>query len=490
MLVSYRLVAAVIVVQMSISAPTRTSTQAFEDVASCGPILPVLNPSQPAGGTLLNSSLAASPRAVTAASASLADVRAAISAAKEGDTVLVPAGSATWDSALDIRKGILLIGAGIGKTNITRGGPYIISYDPAHYESNSPFRLSGFSFDGNGGNIMFLGENVKPAPYIVQTRIRIDHNRFLTTTPDLSYQALTYRGALYGVVDSNVFDTFAYPMRNTNTGWGSDYWDHWATAGFRYILGDSNNIFFEDNTFNLGSAKYNCVTDSQYSGRYLLRYNTISMQGEGQTLLDIHGNQPDADMYASFGAEVYGNLTDTHGFSCVFQAHRGGQLILLCNAFVGGTSGDVATKIWDDYDESLSPTTSPDSQDPNNGYYYLNILGYAGPPIRVIEDEHAGDCPLVNRDYFTDDTANGRAGMSGGKLADRPASGTSVGQGYWATDQDLKNILAYVGANHSAVLQGTLYKWTGFQWTAFWTPYPYPHPLRSLLGDGGRPSPR
>jgi hypothetical protein len=434
-------------------------------------------------GAQIVSVLPTSPGTHTAASASLADVRAAISAANEGDTVLVPAGSATWDSALDIRKGILLIGAGIGNTIITRGGSYIISYYPSNYDLNTPFRLSGFSFNGNGGNIMFLGQDGKSAPFTVQTKIRIDHNRFYTNTSNMSYQALTYRSGLYGVVDNNVFDTFAYPMRNTNSGYGASWWDSYATAGFRYVFGDSNNIFFEDNEYNLGSSTYNCVTDSQYSGRYLLRYNTITMHGEGQTLIDLHGNQPNASMYSSFGVEVYGNLIITNGFECNFEAHRGGQCLLLYNVFTGGSNGTLGTKIWDSYAASLSPTISPDSQDPNNGYYYRNLIGYTGSPIPVIEDEHTGDCPLVNRDYFTDNTSNGPSGLSGGTLANRPASGTYVGQGYWATDQSTSDLTGHVGMNPVSPINGTLYRWNGSQWVAFYTPYAYPHPLRALLAD-------
>src|SRR4030042_2220013 len=51
---------------------------------------------------------------ITAASPSHADVSAAIVRAKAGDTVLIPAGSATWSQQLEITKPINLIGAGIG----------------------------------------------------------------------------------------------------------------------------------------------------------------------------------------------------------------------------------------------------------------------------------------------------------------------------------------------------------------------------------------
>jgi len=49
---------------------------------------------------------------IIAASCSRADVLAAVSAAQDGDTVLIPAGTATWTDGLTITKGIHLKGAG------------------------------------------------------------------------------------------------------------------------------------------------------------------------------------------------------------------------------------------------------------------------------------------------------------------------------------------------------------------------------------------
>ena len=47
-----------------------------------------------------------------AKSVSLSDVHAAIRAATDGDTVTVPAGTATWTATLNITKNITLQGAG------------------------------------------------------------------------------------------------------------------------------------------------------------------------------------------------------------------------------------------------------------------------------------------------------------------------------------------------------------------------------------------
>ena len=49
-------------------------------------------------------------KTINAASANLADVNAAIKLALDGDTVIVPAGTATWNSTLTIRKPIHLKG--------------------------------------------------------------------------------------------------------------------------------------------------------------------------------------------------------------------------------------------------------------------------------------------------------------------------------------------------------------------------------------------
>jgi hypothetical protein len=63
-------------------------------------------------------------RIITAASLAREDVQAAIDQAEDGDTVLLPAGTVTWTSQNNIpavsldKKGITLLGAGIGKTII------------------------------------------------------------------------------------------------------------------------------------------------------------------------------------------------------------------------------------------------------------------------------------------------------------------------------------------------------------------------------------
>jgi len=413
----------------------------------------------------------------------LADVRAAISGAAPGDTVLVPAGSATWEAPLDLQKGILLIGAGVGSTIITRGASAssIISYIPSNYDLNAPFRLSGFTFNGAGGHIFILGKEFAVAPFTVQTSFRIDHNQFTTTDPSGAYQAIIYRGGYWGVVDNNIFDVFSYPLRNINTAAGQSWWDSWAVPGFRYLLGSANNITFEDNVFNFGSSTYSLLTNSSASGRYCFRYNTINQIAPGQPMFDMHGNQG-GFMASCFGGEIYGNLIyNPNNASTMLMSHRGGKMAVFCNVMITASSTDFRLKIYETNPDSENPSTSPDPQYPNDGYYWKNIKGYTGSPVSTQEDEHVGDIPLLNRDYFTDGMSP--VGISFGTLAARPATAPFVGYGYWATDQSLTNLTNYVGKNPATPIAGTLYKWDGSKWLAFYTPYPYPHPLRSLLSD-------
>jgi hypothetical protein len=56
---------------------------------------------------------------ISAPSLSQSDVQSAINSAGSGDTVSLPAGSATWSASITITKPVIVLGAGQGKTNIT-----------------------------------------------------------------------------------------------------------------------------------------------------------------------------------------------------------------------------------------------------------------------------------------------------------------------------------------------------------------------------------
>src|SRR4029077_2112079 len=100
---------------------------------------------------------------INAASASIADVTNAVNRAVDGDTVVVPAGTATWTSTLNLGKGITLrgqttvVGAGTASPTVTDGtvildnvaivnGAAPLIQINANTTGNQVFRITGFTF--------------------------------------------------------------------------------------------------------------------------------------------------------------------------------------------------------------------------------------------------------------------------------------------------------------------------------------------------------
>jgi len=152
----------------------------------------------------------AEARAIAAAGCSQQEVQKAIDAAADGDTVLVPAGSATWTTSHENRPAVVisrkgrekrttLQGAGIDKTVIidatgsecfqvpiktSERGIYTGDRDKA-------FRITGFTFEGKSGNALISATGY--------TNWRIDHCRFENSDRSLWVSGI-------GLIDHCVFD--------------------------------------------------------------------------------------------------------------------------------------------------------------------------------------------------------------------------------------------------------------------------------------------
>jgi hypothetical protein len=133
-----------------------------------------------------------------ASSPSYADVLTAYNSCADGDTLQIPAGSATWTSTFVITKGIHLKGAGVGLTVISDGvasANFIDWHMPANFLS----RMSGIEFnDGGRVSSAFLinlyGSNTNGS------RVRVDHCKF----DHMNGFALSPSGAI-GVIDNCEF---------------------------------------------------------------------------------------------------------------------------------------------------------------------------------------------------------------------------------------------------------------------------------------------
>ena len=287
---------------------------------------------------------------ITARSVSFTDVASAVGLAKDGDLVVVPAGTAGWTSTLTLAKGIQLEGAGNNATvildNIPRttggGAVPIIS---GKFTATQSFRLTGFTFrygsvtTATDGSIVLSGTS---------QGIRVDHCHF-----DQLYTGHNVElfGCLYGVIDHCVFD-----IRNgigggttatalvTHANWGNNVsgWGSWADPPY---FGTEKFIFFEDNVINnLSPAPNGGSIDAAHGGRYVARYNTFNNSN-----LFYHGSDTGsggAYIRGTRAVEIYNNTFHTNHPAHSAGQDRGGPLIWHDNNYTGTYTGGMALKVY------------------------------------------------------------------------------------------------------------------------------------------------
>lgn len=406
---------------------------------------------------------------VHAASCSRADVVTAINAASNGWTVQVPAGACEWDSQLTVAKGITLAGAGASNTTITStyAGSWLISYTPADFSLNQPFRITGFTFDFNdtsGGIIL----NYSSSNLTIQTRIRIDHNVFLNATT----QALMING-YRGVVDNNTFTGTDYPVRFAS-GDSEDWWNNWEGLVFGKA---DNNMYVEDNVFEVDEI----VADCQFGNRYVFRYNQItSLNATGSyPLFDMHGNT--AQYWSCFGGELYGNAITVQGDGGQILDQRGGRTAVFYNQVTGRNTG---IKLREEVCDEDHPDTNSQAQHISDTYNWANWKSLPSAAIMVgfiSQNACVGYQIAANQDFWNFSTTYDGSTPGTGCGSSLPAVCT-VGDGFWLTDQSCSDLSTHVGVAPADPIDGTLYRCESTNsWASYFTPLTYPHPMRGGL---------
>jgi hypothetical protein len=263
----------------------------------------------------LASSGAAQAATINARSPSFIDVSTAVASAAKGDTVVVPAGSASWTKTLVISKPITLMGqTTVSYTNETANDQTIILDDVSPrnpiihanviagdmtVEPTVPLlQIKGFTFRGSpntpsSSNIAAIQlEGICPA-------VRISNCDF-----DRLYQRSIYNfGWVYGVMDNCLHTLTHYTQtgvmgmatyngqKNGNGSWMED--PHWGSYKFFFT---ENNVVH--NLFKKGGNM-----DAKRGARYVVRYSKIY---DG-SFIQTHGTEGDPDRGCR-AIEFYNNI--------------------------------------------------------------------------------------------------------------------------------------------------------------------------------------
>jgi hypothetical protein len=420
-------------------------------------------------------------------------VQAAIDAAHNGDTIIIPAGTCTWSSKVSIpgTKAMTLRGEGIDRTVIVdaiASGPALDIVVGSGIVRVTALSLSLRGVDKTGLN---ASVNITGAG---MDRFRIDHVHFR----EIRARGILVRlfgSILSGVIDHNTFDCPYDATCQAITVVGNSPQES-GSLDRPYTPGSGDAIFAEDNTFNY--AFQNDAGLEGYGGaRYVFRFNELHGVTQGHHGADS-GNYRGTQTF-----EIYNNTFDSPQ-SPGMRAHqfRSGTGVVFNNSY----SADYGSMHLDNYrsrgsygvwGECNGSSLFDGNQSSKQGYPCLDQIGWlfftldgqrSLTPLYVFGNVKGempfgaapvatGNVPLhivENRDFYNETASfNGTSGIGVGPRSNRPTT-CSTGVGYWATDEGEWN-------RTNAAADGKLYRCTGSNaWTDYFTPYAYPHPLQSV----------
>jgi hypothetical protein len=321
-------------------------------------------------------------------------------------------------------------------------------------------------------------------------------------------------GALRGLIDSNTINGGHGQSEMIFSRGPADAWDVADT------MGTANNIFIEDNVFT-GQGYLNSANSNS---RVVVRFNKVT----GSLKTDSHGVWSNSPQRGARHAEVYHNSWAPLGNFSAIEIRGGGGRVFnnSSSASVGAaTTNFVITEygvfnsggVFSNYQ---TPYDWPIRDQIGRGKYAVagDWTTATSEPMYVWGNRKGGQFwPWSNkaipeaaqarfkaqmgdssakfewasviqpdRDYFVDGTSsfNGSSGVgTGTKDQMRAFTGGKVGVGFWVTDEGDWN-----HANGS-MKDGQLYVWSGSAWMLKYTPYTYPHPMRSGGDPGSAPAP-
>lgn len=334
---------------------------------------------------------------VTCDSTSYADVNAKVSAASNGDTVLVPACVSTWNSMLTIPVGITLKGAGTNDTIILNGANLVMINVDLIASKSGPVRITGFSF--HGGQTQYGVSIVDPSTF------RVDHNLFTNWYIAIN---LDYATGVDGVSDHNyILNCQRISRMNRN---GQPEWDRFTEP---YMgLGTTNTYVMEDNYIKPTSD--GMVVSSQYGAHWVFRFNNVT-NTLCTDMFDGHGSEgPEAAARGNIFHEVYMNKlsTDYASTGGRIGRFRGGIVMFWSNTIWTAVANNATVSIDEEEAWNTSQaaayggvnTSYPRHDQITNSFWWANIAnGAAATLIPVVQSDLEASAPgffQENRDYW------------------------------------------------------------------------------------------
>lgn len=372
---------------------------------------------------------------ITAASCQSAAVQSAINSAANGDTVIVPAGTCTWSTSVNISSKALTLtgaGSGTGGTKIVYGGSGHTLIDVDAGSNIGKLDISGFWLSGGDSNywdgtaMQLYGPNG-------WKKLRVHHMVFENNTQ----WSIKLGAATHGLIDHCTFRGSAFGIMTYGRG-ATD----WATP---LTLGTADFFFIEDNTFDWNDF-YGATgvpsMDQDSGGRVVFRNNTVK-NGMWETHDKARSGLVSANAY-----ELYNNVFTAASNKWKAFDISAGTGVVWGNTFTGSYTyaiGGIDYKSFDPRSVRKCDGTDPADQNTpgESGWRCQYQIGSMG------EGPTAIGYPL----YMWNNRLNG----------------------------NLVGMVVTDGANH--VQANRDYFNNGTTPKPGYTPYPYPHPLQA--GGGG-----
>lgn len=210
---------------------------------------------------------------IVASSASQADVKEAVDLAETGDTIIVPAGEATWSSSVILHKEITIQGAGIDRTIITNAYPTdyqgVLAID-INSDTSETTRITGFTFKSDRVNksqyhLLINGDR----------EYRVDNCKFKDGYGYLSKSIYIIGYETWGVIDNCIFDGDALEMIGVLA--TNQTWEEASSLGSERATYIENCLFI--NSF--GGHAFTSIGGA----KVVFRYNEVHGAD-----LDMHGH--------------------------------------------------------------------------------------------------------------------------------------------------------------------------------------------------------